>query len=1639
MAFVWKGRMRTVGSHRAKRGLGVAKRSRHPAGPAKKKHLHNKNSYVNIKLYKVIHSKTERDFKVLKVDDYFICPTKKWILGVFFTINLFTAGIINQNTYADATYFLNSSSTYYNSLKQTIENDPNRNTADAFDVDIDYVRANLGIGFNFGNSLDYSYNNEKHRRYSIRFSVGYDATEYYYYETNFNQAGNIFELDNRPDVTQPYANLAFASTSSAPSSSSSPINYFKISISNPTAAAQNRQTAANISYLTIKGANGDDILNDSSLLKEYSFTLGSSATTILNYSLNTTVADFMGSQTALHADVQLGNFVSDYKNSPTAIYTHSYNGPVATDEELAFLKEQGFSMIRLPITWYNHMDSTGTIDPEWFVEVNQVVNRILSYGFYVIVDIHHDTGRAGWIKADSTLFSKYETTYRYLVLQIAENFKNYGSHLILESPNETTTYNNDYTSNITQDNHNTQNSLTQIFVDEVRRTGYNNTNRILLLNVIGGFRRNIVSFVLPTDTADDKLMVGFHDYTIRDDGTLASLEYFNDTGAQYLSQYKLLMGEFGIQRTETLSKRLQLMDRSVAYGYQTGIPMILWDDGGSYALMKKDAAAWDANYNSDQVAEAMLNAYKQNKTDPDKNNISLSIDTDNLMLNVISGVFASKNMTITASTTNYTGYSIFIENPGESNALINTTDNQYTIPAISLPEGKNSISSNEFNVGYGYSTNNTDYKPLPDGHSKATLFSSSTASASEDVIDFSCGVKTDHDIKPGLYQRTYIISAVVNPLPYIVTYNANTTDTVNNMPTTQTGSSTNGRITLASETPTREGYTFLGWTEDQNSYTANYQPEGILELGASSGDITLYAIWAIPCAPNKICYDDNGASSTITMDNQSVSSNSSVTLWAPNFKRTDYYGFAGWNTASNGTGTYYGPNETITVGDLSKNGLRLYAIWVASAGNLQDWDGCPALNIGEVVGLTDSRDQNTYAVARLADGNCWMTENLRLSNTAVINSTNTNNPASGFTLSASSSSWCNNDTDECINQSSLNTVNTANPVSTMTTESNSNIYAYGNYYNWYSATAGNGVRSTNGTISGDICPSGWRLPFTSDTLSGGYGYLANKMESGTLANSWRKYPYNYIYSGGISSSSFSSRGNQGFYATSTSTGTNTINRLYLTNSNTQTNYTGTTGKSTGRSVRCATNPSAKYTVKFNANGGNGTMSNQVITADLPTALNINTFSRHLHYFVSWNTKADGTGTSYGDGESVTNLVNANEIIELYAQWQIRPHINYHANAPDVVGEMPIEIVRDNNSEYLHNGSNYSLSASNFSRSGYGFAGWNTESDYSGTFYGPMETYTVSNVETDPIIDFYAVWVQSAGSLQDANTTSSVCESLTAAGVSNNTLDSVSALTDQRDNQTYAIAKLADGKCWMIENLRLDSTATIGSTNQALSQGYGGSFIGLANSETPWGDLPTQANSLYNLNDPYITPRYNNINTSSRQTRTNYSKANNIYGYGNYYNWPAAIADTTAHSGNNQSVTTTSICPTGWRLPLGGDTQSLTNNDFWQLGLAVMGAAPINGSRYEDIQTNSVNQTASQAFISFPNNFILSGHIQNDTSRPIGRTGVGVYITSTTIEDQPYVYGTTIDAFMITNSSTGLAAAAKYRGGSIRCVADTVNP
>ena len=82
---------------------------------------------------------------------------------------------------------------------------------------------------------------------------------------------------------------------------------------------------------------------------------------------------------------------------------------------------------------------------------------------------------------------------------------------------------------------------------------------------------------------------------------------------------------------------------------------------------------------------------------------------------------------------------------------------------------------------------------------------------------------------------------------------------------------------------------------------------------------------------------------------------------------------------------------------------------------------------------------------------------------------------------------------------------------------------------------------------------------------------------------------------------------------------------------------------------------ATYTVHFDANGGEGTMSDQAFTYNTAQNLSANTFTRTGYNFAGWNTAADGTGTAYTDGQSVQNLTAEDgATVTLYAQWAATP-------------------------------------------------------------------------------------------------------------------------------------------------------------------------------------------------------------------------------------------------------------------------------------------------------------------------------------------------------------------------------------------------
>ena len=149
-----------------------------------------------------------------------------------------------------------------------------------------------------------------------------------------------------------------------------------------------------------------------------------------------------------------------------------------------------------------------------------------------------------------------------------------------------------------------------------------------------------------------------------------------------------------------------------------------------------------------------------------------------------------------------------------------------------------------------------------------------------------------------------------------------------------------------------------------------------------------------------------------------------------------------------------------------------------------------------------------------------------------------------------------------------------------------------------------------------------------------------------------------------------------------------------------------------------------YTIKYDANGGSGAPGNQTKYYATNITLSKTLPTRAGHTFSKWNTKKDGTGTSYAAGATF----KANAATTLYAQWTPYTHtISYDANGGTGAPANQIK-------KY---GSMLTLRIIKPTRDGYAFERWNTKKDGTGTSYMPGDTYTVD--QNGGSITLYAIW------------------------------------------------------------------------------------------------------------------------------------------------------------------------------------------------------------------------------------------------------------------------------------------------------------
>ena len=248
----------------------------------------------------------------------------------------------------------------------------------------------------------------------------------------------------------------------------------------------------------------------------------------------------------LEANVQTVTDVNDaaYWGQQGVESETCWGQPKTTREFIKMLKDAGFRAIRVPVTWYNHMDKDSyKIDSVWMARVKEVVDYVIDEGLYCIINVHHDTGADSydangkltgyhWLKADMNNYNDNGLRFAAVWAQICKQFQDYGQKLLFEGFNEmldakscwnypTWSATGAYNEQSAIDSYEAIKYYNRLFVTTVRAMDGNNPKRNLIINTYaascGGVWGNNTHPLEPLETMEltensKHIIFGVHSY-----------------------------------------------------------------------------------------------------------------------------------------------------------------------------------------------------------------------------------------------------------------------------------------------------------------------------------------------------------------------------------------------------------------------------------------------------------------------------------------------------------------------------------------------------------------------------------------------------------------------------------------------------------------------------------------------------------------------------------------------------------------------------------------------------------------------------------------------------------------------------------------------------------------------------------------------------------------------------------------------------------------------------------------------------------------------------------------------------------------------------------------------------------------------
>ena len=306
----------------------------------------------------------------------------------------------------------------------------------------------------------------------------------------------------------------------------------------------------------------------------------------------------------------------------------AWGNPITSRELIKLVASLGFGAIRVPVTWYPHMDEKGHIDEDWLRRIRRIVRMTVAEGMYCIINCHHDTGNmrsygGGWIQANRNNYMANRDRVTYMWEQIAEYFSEESERLILEGFNEILNQDCEWDMP-SEEEIEVANDWNQLFVDTVRSTGGANATRNLIVNTYAAGANDYIlrGFRIPVDSAEGHLIAGIHSYvpfgfTSRAATWARQTDVFDCLCEEELERLfstidrefegrdvPILLGEFGAMDRSNTKERARYVSLVVSLARLRGIPCFYWDEGRNYAILSRE----DAKVCCPEIVQAMVKA-----------------------------------------------------------------------------------------------------------------------------------------------------------------------------------------------------------------------------------------------------------------------------------------------------------------------------------------------------------------------------------------------------------------------------------------------------------------------------------------------------------------------------------------------------------------------------------------------------------------------------------------------------------------------------------------------------------------------------------------------------------------------------------------------------------------------------------------------------------------------------------------------------------------------------------------------------------------------------------------------------------------------------------------------------------------------